>query len=378
MKILFTGGGSGGHFYPLIAVAEEIQTIAREKKLLPPALYYVAPTPFDEQALFENGIQFRQSPAGKVRRYFSLLNIVDVLKTAIGIIKSLFQVFFIYPDVIFSKGGYPSFPTVLAARLFRIPLIIHESDSSPGRVNRWAGKFAERIALSYADAAEFFPKEKTALVGNPIRRALKTVAREGAPEFLKLSPNIPVVFVLGGSLGAQALNDTILGALPEILSRYQVIHQTGDRNFTEVEQTSKIVLERNQEFRDRYKVFPFLNDLAMRMSAGIASIIVTRSGSGAIFEIAQWGIPAIIIPLPESVSHDQTKNAFTYARSGAAMVIEQANLTPHLLVSEIDRLMGDPELRIKMSAAAKTFARPDAARAIADEVLSIALKHEHA
>src|SRR3989344_6108353 len=114
MKIVFTGGGTGGHFYPLIAVAEEINRAARRRKFLPPSLYYIAPAPYDERLLFENNIEFRQSPAGKIRRYFSLLNITDFFKSFIGFIKALLQLFAIFPDVVFSKGGYSSFPTVTA------------------------------------------------------------------------------------------------------------------------------------------------------------------------------------------------------------------------------------------------------------------------
>ena len=310
-----------------------------------------------------------------MRRYFSVQNFFDVFKTALGVVKALFQVFFIYPDVIFSKGGYASFPTVFAARLLRIPLVIHDSDSHPGAVNRWAGKFAERIAISYPEAADYFPKDKVALVGNPVRKGLTTPAREGAHEFLKLSSSLPVIVILGGSQGAGVLNDAVLGALPELILRYQIIHQTGEQNFAEVSATAQVVLEKHADAQ-RYRAFPFLNELALRMAAGAASMIVSRSGSGAIFEIAQWGIPSIIIPLPESISHDQTKNAFAYARSGAAVVIEQDNLTPHLLVSETNRLMDNLPLREKMVAAALHFARPDAARAIAEVILTIALNHE--
>ena len=375
MKILFTGGGTGGHFYPIIAVAEEVRALAAERKLLEPSLYYVGPTPYDEKALFENGIEYRRSPAGKFRRYFSLLNIFDLFKTAAGIAASLIEIFGIYPDAVLSKGGYASFPTVLAARLFRIPLLIHESDTEPGRVNRFAARFAERIAISYSEAARYFPAGKTALTGNPVRKALRTVAREGAHEFLKLSPSIPVILVLGGSQGAQRLNEVVVAALPELILNYQVIHQTGEKLAAAVEAIAGVALEKN-EHAERHKIIPYLNELALRMAAGAATVVVSRAGSGAIFEIAQWGIPSILVPLLAIVSHDQLKNAFAYARSGAAVVIEEGNLTPHLLVSEINRLMSNAALRERMSTAALSFARPNAARTVAEELIEIALKHE--
>lgn len=375
MKILFTGGGTGGHFYPIIAVAQEINTIVKDQRLLEPSLYYLAPDPFNEQLLFQNNIVFKRSPAGKLRRYFSILNFFDMFKTGWGIIKAIFQVFFIYPDVIFSKGGYASFPTVIAAKFFRIPLFIHESDSIPGRVNVWAGKFARRIALSYPEAAKYFPEEKIAHTGNPVRRELYTLAPEGAAEFLHLEAGVPVILILGGSLGAERINDTILDTLPELVSKYQILHQVGRRNFSQVKTTAQVVLEES-EHATRYQPFEYLNDLALRMSAGAANIIISRAGS-TIFEIAIWGIPSIIIPIPDKISNGhQRKNAFTYARSGAATVIEEKNLTPHILIAEIHRLMDDKSQQEKMKRAAKQFAHPDAAKKIAEELIRIALTHE--
>jgi len=375
MKILFTGGGTGGHFYPIIAVAQEINTIVNEQKLLEPSLYYMAPDPFDEQLLFQNNIVFKKSPAGKLRRYFSILNFFDIFKTGWGIVKATFQVFFIYPDVIFSKGGYASFPTVIAAKLFRIPLFIHESDSIPGRVNLWAGKFARRIALSYPEAAQYFPKEKIAVTGNPVRRELYTLAPEGAFEFLHLEARVPVILILGGSQGSEKINDTIIDALPELLSRYQILHQVGRKNFNQVKTTAQVVLE-GSKYASRYQPFEYLNDLALRMAAGSANIIISRAGS-TIFEIAIWGIPSIIIPISDEISNGhQHKNAFTYARSGAAVVIEEKNLTPHILAAEIHRLMDDKDRQAKMKEAAQQFAHPDAAKKIADELIRIALTHE--
>jgi UDP-N-acetylglucosamine--N-acetylmuramyl-(pentapeptide) pyrophosphoryl-undecaprenol N-acetylglucosamine transferase len=375
MKIVFTGGGTGGHFYPIIAVAEAINNIAKEQKLLTPQLYYIAPEKYDARALYENNIIFKKSPAGKVRRYFSFWNFIDKFKTGIGIIKVIIQLFTIYPDVIFSKGGYASFPTVFAAKILRIPVIIHESDAVPGRANKWAGKFAEKIAVSYPEAIKFFDKNKVAFTGNPVRKELFTLAVEGAHEYLSLEKNIPTILVLGGSQGAKRINETVMEALPMLVEKYQLIHQTGKKNFEEIESTARVILEGTQ-YGHRYKLFGFLNTLAMRMSAGAANLVISRAGSGAIAEIALWGLPSIIVPISEEVSHDQHKNAFTYARSGGAVVIEEENFTPNLLISEIDRLLNDKALTKKMREKAKEFAKPDAARKIAEEILDIALKHE--
>jgi len=374
MKILFTGGGTGGHFYPIIAVAQEVNKIIKEKRLIEPYMYFMAPDAYDKRMLFENNIIFKKSPAGKMRRYFSIKNFFDIFKTGWGVVKATFQVFFIFPDVIFSKGGHGSFPTVLAARLFRIPLVIHESDSVPGKVNRWAGKFATKIAVSFPEVAREFPKEKVAHTGNPVRRELFTLQSEGAAEFLKLEKNVPVVLILGGSQGSGKINDLIVQALPELVKDYQVLHQTGKGNLTEVEETSKVLLEGNELGR-RYRAFEYLNTLALRMAAGASDLIISRGGS-TIFEIALWGVPSIIIPLSSSAEDHQRKNAFSYARNEAAVVIEEGNLSPHILTAEVARILGDKELLKKMKVGAKSFAHPDAARQIAEVLVAIGIKHE--
>jgi len=375
MKILFTGGGTGGHFYPVVAVAEAITQEVRERKLLEPQLYYAAPDPYDREMLVAQNITFVPTAAGKMRRYFSLLNFIDYIKTGWGVIKSIIRIFFLYPDVVFGTGGYASFPSLLAAKLFRIPVVIYATDAEPSRVNKWAGKFAEKIAISFPEAAAYFPKERTALTGNPVRKGLLLPAREGAYEFLKLRRDLPVLLVLGGSQGAQTINEAILSALPELVGKYQVLHQTGEANFEDVKGRASVILHDN--INDvNYKPFDYLNDLALRMSAGVASLVISRAGSGSIFEIATWGIPSILIPIPEPISADQAKNAFSYARNGAAVVVEQNNLTPGLLLSEVNRILSNDDTKRKMSQAARNFARPDAAKAIANVLLDIGLSHE--
>lgn len=374
MKILFTGGGSGGHFYPIIAVAEEVNRIIKEEKLLSAQLFFMSDTPYDSEALFENNVKFVRSGAGKMRKYFSFLNFFDVFKTLIGIISALFKVYNIYPDVIFSKGAYASFPVLVAAKIFKIPVIIHESDSVPGRVNQWSGKFARRIALSYSEAGKFFDSKKTAFTGNPIRKEILIPITSGAYEYLKLETGVPVILILGGSLGAKIINDTIISALPSLVENYQIIHQVGKNNIKEVLGVADLVLSGNPK-KNRYKPFDYLNNLAMSMSVGVSSIIISRAGS-AIFEIASWGLPSIIIPITNSVSNHQRNNAYSYARSGASIVIEESNLNANILISEINRIMKNKTEMDKMKKSAKEFAKVNAAEKIAREIIYLAIKHE--
>src|SRR3989344_5586140 len=385
MKLGFTGGGSGGHFYPIIAVVQQVQELIRKEKLLDPELIYFAPSRYDAQALFDHGITFVRVSAGKLRRYFSLRNFFDIFKTAWGMLWSLWQVLMLYPDVIFSTGSYASFPVLFAARILRIPVIIHESDALPGRSNAWAARFAVKVGTSFPEALEPFekiikkrrhaPENVLAATGHPVRKELLLPVESGAREYLHLEHAVPVLFVLGGSQGAQLLNETLIDTLPGLLERYQVIHQTGTAHLKEIAGLAETYLEQSP-FRERYKPFDFLNTLALRMAAGAADLVISRAGAGAIFEIAAWGKPSIIVPIGEGVSHNQRENAFAYARAGATDVIEEDNLTPHLLVSEIDRLMRDTDRRVAMARAARAFTKPDAAEKVAREILELALKHE--
>lgn len=377
MKILFTGGGSGGHFYPIIAVAQAINKRAKERRILPPSLHYMAPSKYNPRALFDNDIEFISVPAGKIRRYFSLLNFTDIFKTIYGCILALIKLYSLYPDVVFGKGGYASFPTLFAAKILKIPVVIHESDSKPGRVNLWASKFARKIAISYPDAAEYFKntaKNNIAHTGNPVRADIVPALSNGAHELLNLEQNIPVIVIMGGSQGSQAINDVILEALPELLNNYQIIHQTGRKNIEEIKSTTALILK-DHPHSYRYHPIDYLNDLSLRMSAGVAEVIVSRAGS-TIFEIAAWGVPSIIIPLPNSVSHDQTSNAFSYARTGAATIIEENNLSAHIIIGEINRIHDNKTIREAMKERALAFARPDSSTLIADVIIDIALEHE--
>jgi len=378
MKIVFTGGGTGGHFYPIIAVAEEIHEIVEAEKLLEPELYYIGPSVLDFEALNEQNIIWKKTSAGKVRRYFSIRNAFDLIKVVIGVIQSVFQLYFLYPDVVFSKGGYASFPTTYAARILRIPVIIHESDAHPGRANVIAAKWAKAVAISFSGVTEYFKgidTSKFALVGNPVRRVLFRPAHEGAQAYLGLKEDIPTILILGGSQGAQAINSVLLDSLPELLNKYQVIHQTGPANIEDVRGLANVILKDHPN-KERYRSFGFLNTLAMRMSAGVASLVIARAGAGSIFEIAAWGIPAIIIPLPEEISHDQTTNAFAYAREGGATVMLQKNLSTNILLAEIEHILEDKDAQAGMVEAAHRFAKPDAAKKIARMIVNTALKHE--
>jgi len=374
MKILFTGGGTGGHFYPIISIIEAMRVLIEEERLVGIEFIFMSDSPYDENLLLKEDIRFIKVKTGKMRRYFSLLNITDVFKTAGGLWSAFWKIYREFPNVVFGKGGYASFPALFAARILKIPIIIHESDAVPGRVNRWAAKFAKRIAISFPESAKYFPADKTALTGNPIRRGIQGSTPEEAKELFQLESGIPVILILGGSQGSKNINDNVLDIASELVNFAQIIHQCGKNNFEEVKNRLSVVLEKSP-FKSRYHVFDYLNDTLLRDASSIADIVISRAGASSIFEIAAWNLPSILIPLDNSAQNHQRENAYSYARSGAAEVIEETNLTPHLLLSEIQQLLKNKKRLEGMKEAAKNFAQPKAARKIAREILNLALKY---
>ena len=375
MKIVFTGGGTGGHFYPIIAVAQKVNKIIDDEKILGAKLYYLSDDPYDKEALFENGLIYEEVNAGKMRTYFSLKNFFDLFKVGVGVLRAIMKIFSIYPDVVFGKGGYASFPAIFAARILNIPVVIHESDSAPGRVNVWASRFAKRIAISFNEASLSFPNKNIAWTGQPIRTEIEHPAdHQKALEYFKLESDVPVILILGGSQGAELINNTILDALPKLLEKYQVIHQTGVRNFKAVKDRADVVLTNNKQ-KSRYMPINFLNSLQMKMASGAASLVISRAGS-TLFEISAWGIPSILVPFTDSNADHAKKNAFNYARAGACSVVEEMNMTANILFSEVERIIDDKNTWQKMANNTKAFYKPDAAQKIARELVDIALSHE--
>jgi len=375
MKIVFTGGGTGGHFYPIIAVAQKVNQIIDAEHIIEAELYYISDNPYDKEMLVENGLLYEEINTGKMRTYFSLKNFSDIFKIFFGILNAIFKMFSIYPDIVFGKGGYASFPTLFAARILHIPVLIHESDSAPGRVNKWAGRFAKGVAVSFLETADYFPKKTVAWTGQPIMTEIEHPAgRKEALEYFKMESGMPVILVLGGSQGAELINNTVLDALPRLTKNYQIIHQTGIKNFKIVSMQAKVVLI-DDKHKLRYLPIAFLNPLQMKMAAGAATIIISRAGS-TLFEIASWGVPSILIPFANSNADHSRKNAFSYARAGACSVIEEMNMTANILSSEIERIMGDKAGYELMARNAKAFGKPGAAEKIARELIDIALSHE--
>jgi len=369
MKIVFTGGGTGGHIYPIIAITREI------KKISPPdqeiRFFYIGPK--DEltaRLLSQEGIKIKPILAGKIRRYCTIIailqNIIDIFKTAVGIIQAFGHLFFLAPDLVFSKGGFGAFPVIISARILRIPIFLHESDAVSGLANRITAKFAAEVFISFPKT-ENINASKMILVGNPIRKEILEGSEEDARKLFEITSNRPVILILGGSQGAQKINDLILDSLPQLIEDFEIIHQAGIRNFEQVKAEAEVVL--NKESRKYYHIYPFLREIELKHAYKISDFIISRAGSGSIFEIAALGKASILIPLPGSAQDHQLKNAYAYAKNKAAIVIEQENLTPNFFITTLKNILADQKRRKKMEEAAKNFSKPRAAEIIANYIL---------
>ena len=365
-KILLTGGGTGGHIMPLLAVADEL----KKTNFADFEMYFIGPkNPFVSE-FTERGISAYGILGSKLRRYFSLLNLVDIPKFIIGFFQALFRLYILMPDIVFSKSGPGTFPVILAARFYLIPVIIHESDAVPGLNNRMSAKFAKRIGVSFDSAAAYFEKSKVFVSGNPVRAEL---LRDESPDSgaKAASGEKPLIFIYCGSQGAARINQFVFDNLEILLKNFRIFHQTGEKNLAEARTITKSILaELPGEAGESYRLEGFLNLDSLRTVFREAAIVVSRSGS-SIFEIAAFGKPAILIPLEGSAGNHQKANAYEYAKTGAAVVIEEANLKPNLFLSQLKNILEDKAKYSAMAAAAKNFARPDAAKIIAAEIFQI-------
>lgn len=371
-RVLLTGGGSGGHVYPLVAVAEALQKNAKGHGIKL-EIMVMGDGDFIESVARENNFRFRRVVSGKLRRYFSFKNIADLFKFPIGFVQAMWHVFWFMPDAIFAKGGYASVLPALAGRIYLIPLFLHETDSIPGLANRILAKRAKKIFISFNKSADYLNKSKIIFTGNPVRSGLFGESKEVAMSYFKLNPALPTLLILGGSQGAQTLNNAILDGLVRLTEKFQIIHQCGDANLpTFKSDIEKIISEGaglyGQIVSDRIKVFPFLNSQDLRMAYSACDVIVTRAG-GALFEVAMAGKPAIVIPIAESSNNHQILNAIEFSQFGA-VIIEENNLTESMLMGDIERIL-KPENYGVLSENIKKFAQPEASNIIARTLLKI-------
>ncbi len=374
MRLIIAGGGTGGHITPALATL----TALREQLGTTPldVLWIGTRDGLERRIAGEQGIPFATIQAGKLRRYLSLANILDFGRIPVGVAQALTHVARFRPDVVFGTGGFVSVPTVAAAGLLRRPVLIHEQTAQFGLANRLCLPFATTVALPYEASRAFVPPTKRRIVvtGNPVRADLFAGDRAEGARLLGLDPALPTLYVTGGATGARTLNTTLATLLPDLLTRYQVIHSRGTQpDRPTLADLTAIVAALPTEQRARYVVREFVGPELPHVYA-LAALIVGRAGAGTVAEIAALGKPAILIPLPGTGGDEQTKNARLLSDVGAARMIPESDLTTALLTTTIDRLLAPEHAAAlaRMGEAARTQSPGAAATHLAEELRRLA------
>ena len=320
-KIILTGRGTAGHVMPNLALIPDLKANGFD------IAYIYAKGGMEEEIVKGSGLRNYAISAGKLRRYFSLENLKDPFK----IIKGYFQSRKILkkekPDIVFSKGGFVSVPVVYAASSLKIPVVLHESDFSPGLANKLSIPKARKICASFEAALNHLPEKKAVLTGSPVRKEIFEGSREKGLQFTGLEGNKPILLVTGGSQGALEVNKAIDLSLKDLLEDFDIIHLRG-----------KGKLNPENEQISGYRQYEFIGEELPDIFA-VTDIVVSRAGANTIFEFLALGIPSLLIPLPLEASRgDQILNARFFEEKGFSMVLEQKDITPETLKSSIKRL----------------------------------------
>ncbi|MBE6014811.1 MAG: undecaprenyldiphospho-muramoylpentapeptide beta-N-acetylglucosaminyltransferase [Lachnospiraceae bacterium] len=329
-RIVLTGGGTAGHVTPNLALIPKLKELGYE-------IYYIGSIEGIERKLIEGaGIPYYPIQTGKFRRYFDLKNFTDPFRVIKGGAEARNILRELRPNIIFSKGGFVSVPVVKAAQKEHIPVIIHESDITPGLANKVSFKTADKICCNFPETLEYLPAAKAVLTGSPIREELFKGSRQAGLSFCGFNEDKPVIMVIGGSMGAAAINNTIRGVLPELLKRYQVVHLCG-----------KGKLDKNAGKYEGYKQFEYIDEELPDIMA-MADIVISRAGANSICELLALNKPNILIPLSAKASRgDQILNASSFESQGFSFVLEEENLTNLNLLETIEYVLSNKDRYIK-------------------------------
>ncbi len=330
--ILLVGGGTGGHIFPLIAVGEELK--ARHI----PFIFVGSPDSMEEKVVRETGWPFMTISAGKWRRYATwtslLRNIIDLGRMIVGVFQAVSLIKRTQARLVFSKGGFVALPMVLAAKLIGIPVIIHESDAVMGRANKISAHFARKVLTNFSPSVFSFSDRRYVQVGMPIRRALRQAADLKAPK-----KNRPLVLILPGSQGSQAINSYIKKCLPRLLAVTDVVHLVGEKEFPDFLTLKKQLVVNDQ---GRYRPYSFI-DRELPLYFQMADLLITRASATTTAEAALFKKAVFLIPLPTAAGNHQVANAKILEKAGCAFVAEQHQLTPELFARDVENLLANPE-----------------------------------
>nr|WP_027870457.1 undecaprenyldiphospho-muramoylpentapeptide beta-N-acetylglucosaminyltransferase [[Eubacterium] cellulosolvens] len=319
--IVLTGGGTAGHVTPNIALIPHLKELGYE-------ISYIGSYMGIEKSLIEaEGIPYYGIATGKLRRYIDLKNLSDPFRVIKGYFEARKLIKKLKPDIVFSKGGFVSVPVVFAASSRRVPVIIHESDMTPGLANRLSIPKASRVCCNFPETLKNLPEGKAIVTGTPIREELKAGDKQRGLSFTKLSDTKPVILVMGGSLGAVNVNNHVREALPELLKKYQVVHLCGKGH-----------LDDSLKDLEGYRQYEYIKKELPDLFA-MADLIISRAGANAICEISSLAIPNLLIPLSAQASRgDQILNAHSFEKQGYSLVLEEENLTKESLLATVEKL----------------------------------------
>lgn len=325
-RIILTGGGTAGHVTPNIALLPRLKELNYD-------IHYIGSYNGIEKELIEQfGIPYHGISTGKLRRYFSVQNFTDPFRVLKGMNDAKKLVKILKPDVIFSKGGFVSVPVVLAGKKCKVPTIIHESDMTPGLANKISIPSATKVCCNFPETLGHLPEGKAVLTGSPIRQELLSGDKFKAREFLNFKSDKPVIMVVGGSLGAVAVNNAVRAILPELLKSYQIIHLCGKGK---VDESLKGI--------EGYAQFEYIKEELKDLFA-LTDIVISRAGANAICELLALHKPNLLIPLSANASRgDQILNARSFERQGFSVVLEEEELTDDVLLSAINHLYENRE-----------------------------------
>jgi UDP-N-acetylglucosamine--N-acetylmuramyl-(pentapeptide) pyrophosphoryl-undecaprenol N-acetylglucosamine transferase len=351
MKIAVSGGGTGGHIYPALALIREIQKKDKNVEFL----YIGTEKGLESKLVPRENIPFKSIHITGFKRKISFENVKTVLRFLKGVRDSKKMLKEFQPDVVIGTGGYVCGPVVYGAAKMGIPTIVHEQNSIPGLTNKFLSRYVDKIAICFEEAREFFPEKKVVLTGNP--RASEVLGQDGIKGRLStgLKLKVPTVLVFGGSRGARPINEAVVKSLTELSSKpYQVLYVTGDVHYEEVKKEVELV--GNPE---NVIIKPFIHNMP-EVLAGV-DLTVSRAGATTLAELTSLGIPSILIPSPYVTDNHQEKNALALSDNGAARLLLEKDLTGPKLVENIDQILGNDERLAVMKKAAKKLGIPDAA-----------------
>ncbi len=359
-RIIIGGGGTGGHVFPAISIADAL----RQNDPSVEILFVGAEKKLEMEKVPEAGYQIKGLPVTGFQRRLSYKNLVFIINLLRSILKSKQIINQFKPHAAVGVGGYASGPILRAASKSGVPVMIQEQNSYAGITNRLLAKSAVKIFVAYDHMDNYFPSEKIILTGNPIRKDIIDcyLKRNEAVKFFGLDPRKKTLLVIGGSLGARTVNESILSGLPRLKEDIQLIWQTGKTYFNRIENSVISSLPEN------IKILPFI--VRMDLAFSLSDLIISRAGAGIISELAVAGKPVILVPSPNVAEDHQTKNALALVEKDAAIYIPDSEVK-NILVEEALKIMEDEKLKNKLSENIKKLAIPDAANRIANEILKL-------